>query len=131
MGIIDQVCRPGRVIGRGDDCIEVKLADGCVDSVYPSVLIAVEGLVVGDAEDWIDYVWIQHDRLRELEDVLVDELRVIRGNLRGTCAKTSPTEWNVASSGIASIESAALNHAEGRGAIGHGAPVRTDSILSI
>ncbi len=73
MGIIDQVCRPGRVIGRGDDCIEVKLADGCVDSVYPSVLIAVEGLVVGDAEDWIDYVWIQHDRLRELEDVLVEE----------------------------------------------------------
>jgi len=36
-------------------------------------LIAVEGLVVGDAEDWIDYVWIQHDRLRELEDVLVKE----------------------------------------------------------
>ena len=36
-------------------------------------MIAVEGLVVGDAEDWIDYVWIQHDRLRELEDVLVKE----------------------------------------------------------
>ena len=30
MVTIDQVSRPGRVIGRGDDCIEVKLADGCV-----------------------------------------------------------------------------------------------------
>src|SRR6266700_384272 len=70
---INQVGGPRGVIGRRDDCIQVELADRGVDSVYSRVLIDVERLVVRDAEDWIDHVRIQRDRLRELEDVLVEE----------------------------------------------------------
>jgi hypothetical protein len=51
----------------------LELLDGRVDSIYARILIDIEGLVVGETEVWIDVVRIEHDRLRKLEDILVEE----------------------------------------------------------
>jgi len=39
----------------------------------PRILIDIESLVVGETEAWIDVVRIEHDRLRKLKDILVEE----------------------------------------------------------
>ena len=51
----------------------MELADGRVDSIYTCVLIDIESLVVGDTEVWINPVRIEHDSLRKIENVLIEE----------------------------------------------------------
>ena len=70
---VNQIGSPSRIISGRNDCIEVELFEGCVDSVYSGVLINIERLIVGDSEDWIDHVRIEGDRFRKIEDVLVEE----------------------------------------------------------
>ena len=51
----------------------MELLDGRVDSIYTRILIDIEGLVVRETEVWINVVRIEHDGLRKLEDILVEE----------------------------------------------------------
>src|ERR1044071_1054631 len=42
---VEQVGRPGRVIGRRDDCIELELTQGRIDPIDSCVMIYLERLV--------------------------------------------------------------------------------------
>src|SRR5215475_2809598 len=79
MVTIDKVCRPGWIISRRHNGIELELLDGCVDSVYTGVLIDVEGLVVRETEVWINAVRIEDDRLRKVENVLIEKWHLDAG----------------------------------------------------
>src|SRR6476659_5336084 len=58
MVTVEQVGSPSRIISGRNDCIEVELFEGGIDSVNSSVLINIERLIVGKSEVWIDHVRI-------------------------------------------------------------------------
>jgi len=47
----DQVGRPRRVVGSGDHCVEIELAQRGVDAVYPKGLVSGKRLVVSHAAE--------------------------------------------------------------------------------
>src|SRR5712692_3815938 len=72
---IDQVRRPGRVVGRGDDRMEVVLREQQVDAFRGAEqLIGGYRVVVRDPERLYRRLAGNVERLRELEDLLPEEL---------------------------------------------------------
>src|SRR5207237_6162459 len=74
---VDQVRRPGRVVGGRDDGIQVELCERGVDAVDARVVVDRQRLVVRDGilaiAQRLRRVWIGVQRVRQIEDVLVEE----------------------------------------------------------
>ena len=72
----------------------------------------------------------RHADARAVQSVRVQELRVVGGNVR-RARPAPPAERHAAGRGIASVAGSALDDAQHRRRVGHGARVRTHRVLDV